>query len=143
MGDGRPQFPRSTDPRRIGPRRRASIEVCLFDEFGEPVVMETLDLGPSGMFVRSDLVYEPGEELFVNLRLEAGPTFMVRGRVVRAQLGESGSPAGMGIKFVGLTPREERWLRWYAESRSGVDSPVPVLTHMPAADYSPARQLLP
>lgn len=142
MGDGRSRYPQSADL-RAAPRCEARVEVCLFDEFGEPVVMETLDVGPAGLFVRSDLIYEPGEELFVSLRLEGGPTFVLRGRVVRAQLGEGGRPAGMGIKFVGLTEREDRWLRWYAEQRTGEASPAPVFVGQPTVDFSAARQILP
>lgn len=99
--------------RRIGQRRSVIQEVSLFDESGEPIVLETVDIGPRGVFVRSDLLFDPGEELWVSLRIPEGPKLVVRGRVVRGDLGRAGETAGMGISFVDLTAREESWLRRY------------------------------
>jgi hypothetical protein len=83
-----------------------STEVCLFDESGEPVVLETCDLGPSGMFIRSELVYEPGDELWLSFHVPGGPKIVARGRVVRGQLGGRSTTAGMGVAFIDLTERE-------------------------------------
>jgi hypothetical protein len=99
--------------RRIGQRRAVVQEVSLFDESGEPIILETIDIGPRGVFVRSDLLFDPGEELWVSLRIPEGPKLVVRGRVVRGDLGTMGEVAGMGISFVDLTAREESWLRRY------------------------------
>ena len=143
MGDGRPRNHVSVQARRTGPRRRSNVEVCLFDEFGEPVVLETLDLGPAGVFVKSDLVYDPGQELFVTLRLEGGPAFVLRGRVVRAQLGDGSGPAGMGIEFLGLGEREERWLRWYAGQGAGAVAHEPALSEVPSDLGQTARHFFP
>ncbi len=99
--------------RRSGLRRPLIEEVSLFDETGEPIILETCDLGPRGVFVRSDLLFDPGEELWISLKIPSGPKLVVRGRVVHGHLGGAGQPAGMGISFVDLTAGEENCLRRY------------------------------
>ena len=101
------------DGRRAGPRRPMVEEVSLFDESGEPIVLETTDVSPRGVFVKSDLLFDPGEELWISMKLPSGPKLVVRGRVIHGHLGGSGQPAGMGISFVDLTAREETSLRHF------------------------------
>lgn len=100
--------------RRVGPRRPLSTDVCLLDETGEPVVLEATDLGPGGVFVQSELLLEPGEEMWVSLHVPGGPKIVARGRVVRGQVEEETGPPGMAIAFVDLTDREAGYLTDYA-----------------------------
>lgn len=111
------------EARRAGPRRTVAQDVCLFDESGEPIVLESLDIGPRGVFVRSDVLLEPGQDLWVSLSVPGGPKLVVRGRVIRGELGLEGRPAGMGIAFVDLTAREEAWLQRFARDEIGHENP--------------------
>ena len=104
--------------RRIGPRRSFATDVCLFDESGEPVVLAAADLGPGGMFITSEILYEPGEELWVSFRLPTGPKFVVRGRIIRGQLGNDELPSGMAIAFTDLTEREQGYLGGFVEQET-------------------------
>ena len=110
------------DSRRSGPRRQLIQEVSLFDELGEPVVLESLDLGPRGVYVRSDILFDPGEEMWISMSVPTGPKLVVRGRIAHGQLGDEETPAGMGIEFVDLTAREESWIRHYLCEDSGQES---------------------
>jgi hypothetical protein len=107
------------EARRAGPRRTVAQDVCLFDESGEAIVLESIDIGPRGVFVRSDVLLEPGQDLWVSLSVPGGPKLVVRGRVIRGELGLDGRPAGMGIAFVDLTAREESWLQQFARDEIG------------------------
>lgn len=104
--------------RRISRRRSFATDACLFDESGEPVVLETVDLGEGGIFVLSELLLEPGEELWVSFRLPSGPKLVVRGRVVHGQLGSKSLPPGMGIEFLDLSDRERGSIGVYLEQGS-------------------------
>lgn len=111
------------EARRAGPRRTVVQDVCLFDETGEAIVLESVDIGPRGVFVRSDVLLEPGEDLWVSLSVPGGPKLVIRGRVIRGELGIDGRPAGMGIAFVDLTAREEAWLQRFARDEIGHENP--------------------
>lgn len=113
--------------RRVGPRRPLSTDVCLLDETGEPVVLEAKDLGPGGVFVQSELLLEPGEELWVSLHVPGGPKIVARGRVVRGQVEEESGPPGMAIAFVDLTEREAGYLNDYASQEMVEDTCWPIL----------------
>ena len=113
--------------RRVGPRRPLSTDVCLLDETGEPVVLEAKDLGPGGVFVQSELLLEPGEELWVSLHVPGGPKIVARGRVVRGQVEEESGPPGMAIAFVDLTEREAGYLNDYASQEMAEDTCWPIL----------------
>jgi hypothetical protein len=113
-------FSNESDDRRLaGVRRTALQEVCLFDDSGEPFLLETNDLSASGMFVCSDVLLEPGQNLWVSFTIPNGPKLVVRGKVVRGHLGGDGKPSGMGVEFVDLTAREEAWLRKFTSDENG------------------------
>lgn len=67
------------------------------------IMFDTQDLSVGGAFIRSDLLFEIGEELDLAFTLPSG-AIRARGRVVRVQR-DSGddASAGMGIQFVGLS----------------------------------------
>lgn len=124
------------DRRRGSPRRPFSTDVCLFDESGEPVVLETIDLGTDGLFVSSELLYEPGEELWVSFRLPTGSKIVVRGRIVRGQLGNTRFPPGMGIEFVDLSDRERSCLGGFIEQGAAEECPWPDLSGVTSRENS-------
>ena len=109
--------------RKAGRRRSLIQDVSLFDDSGEPVVLPADNLGPRGMFVKSDILFEPGEELWISFNVPDGPKVVVKGQIVRGEFGGEGKPAGMGITFTDLTPRERQWLeRASSESDDETDA---------------------
>lgn len=68
------------------------------------IEFDTHDLSLGGAFVRSDLLFEVGEELTLSFTLPAGQTVRARSRVVRVvrDTGDDGVP-GMGVEFLTLT----------------------------------------
>jgi uncharacterized protein (TIGR02266 family) len=69
------------------------------------------DLSLGGAFLRSDLLFEVGEE--VDLEFDVAPRRKVRARarVVRVIREQSGGPPGMGIAFVDLSESDREALR--------------------------------
>ena len=65
---------------------------------------DTQDVSVGGAFVRSDLLFEIGEELALVFALPSGHKVQARGKVVRVarDTGDDGTAAGMGIQFVAL-----------------------------------------
>ena len=68
------------------------------------IQFDTQDLSVGGAFVRSDLLFEVGEELGLTFGLPDGKQVRARGRVVRVarETGDEGV-AGMGIEFLDLS----------------------------------------
>ncbi len=63
------------------------------------------------MFLRSDLLFEVGESLSLEIPLAVGETLAARGRVAWVTRGSSGDmPAGMGIEFEKLSAQDRRRL---------------------------------
>lgn len=69
--------------------------------------LDSLDLSEGGAFLRSDLLFEVGEELHLDIPLGAGQSLTATGRVAWVTRGTSGAAAGMGIAFTRL-PEETR-----------------------------------
>lgn len=69
------------------------------------IELTTQDVSAGGAFVRSDLLFEVGEEFVLAFELPSGRTIKARGRVVRVarELGDEGGVPGMGIQFVDLS----------------------------------------
>ena len=68
---------------------------------------DSSDLSAGGAFLRSDLLFEVGEVL--NLQIDLSPTNRISavGRVVRVSRGTAQDRvAGMGIEFVDLSPAD-------------------------------------
>lgn len=97
-------------------RRSAELPVLVSDAANRVkagIRFGTTEVSAGGAFLRSDLLFEVGEIL--NLQIEIPPNRRIQavGRVVRvsrggAQAGESGHDrlAGMGIEFVDLSPAD-------------------------------------
>jgi hypothetical protein len=69
---------------------------------------DTQDVSVGGAFIRSDLLFEIGEELALAFLLPSGHTIKARGKVVRVarDTGDDGTAAGMGIQFVSLSDQD-------------------------------------
>jgi Tfp pilus assembly protein PilZ len=68
------------------------------------IVFDTQDISAGGAFIRSDLLFEIGEELAVGFTLPSGSEITARAKVVRVSRdGDDGSAPGMGIQFLQLS----------------------------------------
>jgi Tfp pilus assembly protein PilZ len=73
--------------------------------------LNTADLSEGGAFLRSDLLFEVGETLSLEIPLVGDETLAARGRVAWVTRGGGAqSPAGMGIEFEKLSPQDRRRL---------------------------------
>jgi len=90
------------------------------DNMGE-MLLDTLDLGSGGAFLRSDLLLEPGDELVVTFALpEAQSNIQTKARVawVTQDRGPYGV-AGMGLAFTDLTREARLAIDGFVRSQSG------------------------
>lgn len=78
---------------------------------------DTRDLSVGGAFLRSDLLFEVGEELDVEFQLPGGGTVRARARVAHVARdhvdGVAQTAAGMGISFSNLSERDREAVRAY------------------------------
>lgn len=88
-------------------RRPVELPVLVSDAANKvkaAIRFEAADVSPGGAFLCSDLLFEIGEVLNLNIELP-GRQIQARGRVVRVSRGSSpDQPPGMGIEFVDLSP---------------------------------------
>ena len=92
----------SKDVRRAHPRVSYEQKIRLLGADGKPVIVgRTLNLSPSGIYVRAPAGCEIGSEVTCDLPLPGG-TRQLRGRVARTQSLPDDS-TGIGIQFVDLT----------------------------------------
>jgi c-di-GMP-binding flagellar brake protein YcgR len=74
---------------------------------------DTRDLSLGGAFLRSDLLFEVGEELSIELEIAAEAPLCTRARVVRVDA-DHAAP-GMGIAFADLSEHDREAVRtWLA-----------------------------
>lgn len=75
------------------------------------VRLDTTDLSEGGLFLRSDLLFEVGEDLTLEIPLGDGKTTIAAGRVAWVTRGTGKkSSAGMGIEFARLSAHDRRAL---------------------------------
>jgi c-di-GMP-binding flagellar brake protein YcgR len=69
------------------------------------ITFDTQDVSVGGAFIRSDLLFEIGEELQLAINLPSGRTVRAIGRVVRVarDTGDEGAAPGMGVQFSRLS----------------------------------------
>jgi Tfp pilus assembly protein PilZ len=88
-------------------RRPVELPVLVSDAANKvkaAIRFEAADVSPGGAFLCSDLLFEIGEVLNLNIELP-GRQIQARGRVVRVSRGSTpDQPPGMGIEFVDLSP---------------------------------------
>jgi hypothetical protein len=75
------------------------------------VRLDTADLSEGGLFLRSDLLFEVGEDLTLEIPLGGGRTTTASGRVAWVTRGTGAkASAGMGIEFARLSAHDRRAL---------------------------------
>ena len=98
---------REKRPRRQHERRPVELPVVIEDAANRvrgKVRFDSKDLSVGGAFLRSDLLFEVGEEVRVEFSLPNGHRIHGRGRVVRvSRERDEGQEPGMGIEFIALT----------------------------------------
>ena len=75
------------------------------------VRLDTADLSEGGLFLRSDLLFEVGEDLTLEIPIGDGKVTVARGRVAWVTRGSGKkAAAGMGIEFARLSDHDRRAL---------------------------------
>lgn len=95
-------------------RRDLTTNVVVQDSEGWEIPLDSVDISPTGIFVRSDFLFEIGEEHTLIFEVEGKGMFRVRARVARVEepqeddmfAGADFRP-GMGYEFVDT--EEETW----------------------------------
>ena len=72
---------------------------------------DTQDLSLGGAFLRSDLLFEVGEEVLVEFEPVRRHKIRARARVVRVVREHTDGSAGMGIAFIDLSERDRELVR--------------------------------
>jgi len=103
----------SGDTRRFS-RRDALLPVVVHaagNKVEAGIRLDTADMSEGGAFLQSDLLFEVGESLSLEIPVAAGETLAARGRVAWVTRGgDDKTPAGMGIEFDKLSPQDRRRL---------------------------------
>ncbi len=107
------QAPRPRNARRHD--RKSALIPVLVRAAGNKVQagqrLQTDDLSEGGLFLRSDLLLEVGEDLTLEIHLPAGRVTVASGRVAWVTRGSGRkSMAGMGIEFARLSSHDRRAL---------------------------------
>ncbi len=78
---------------------------------------EAKDFSAGGAFLRSDLLFEVGEQLKLEIQLPGGRLVHAGGRVVRVSrdLGDDRVP-GMGMEFISLSPEDRTAIQAFLRS---------------------------
>ena len=86
--------------------------------------LDTTDLSEGGLFLRSDLLFEVGEDLSIEIPTADGKITVASGRVAWVTRGSGKkSSAGMGIEFARLSDNDRRAL---TDSLRALATPEPV-----------------
>lgn len=95
-------------------RRPLETNVVVQDQDGWEIPLESVDISPTGIFVRSDYLFEIGEEHTLIFQVQNKGMFRLRARVARVEEPDADEPflgadlrPGMGYEFVDTA--EETW----------------------------------
>jgi hypothetical protein len=85
--------------------------------------LDSADLSEGGTFLRSELLFEIGETLTLEISLPTGAVVRTAARVVRvAREKDPAAVHGMGIEFTGITPEDRQRIQegtpWQRPSKS-------------------------
>ena len=78
-----------------------------------------LELSENGIFLKTASVESEGQHVTVRLELPNEERFTVLGKVVRTVKGGLIAAAGMGIRFMDLTPSQRQSIGQFVAMRSG------------------------
>ncbi len=94
------------------------VSIELVDEQGDAMAFDCFDLSAVGVYLHSDLLLYEGEELLLRLSLPSSRRpFSVKGKVVRADVGDGQGSAGMGVAFCDMGHDAREQLRCYVARR--------------------------
>jgi hypothetical protein len=120
------QAPRPRNQRRYD-RKRALVPVVVRaagNKIKAGIRLDTADLSEGGLFLRSDLLFEVGEDLSIEIPTGDGKVTVARGRVAWVTRGSGKkASAGMGIEFARLSDQDRRAL---SENLRALATPEPV-----------------
>ena len=95
-------------------RRDLETHVVIQDQEGWEIPLESVDISPTGIFVRSDFLFDVGEEHTLIFNLEEKGMFRLRARVARVEepseedvFASADLRPGMGYEFVDT--EEDAW----------------------------------
>jgi len=107
--------PPPTRATRQHERRQVELPVVLVDEANRvrgKIRFDSRDISVGGAFLRSDLLFEIGEELRIEFSLPEGPRVRARGRVVRVSRERDAEHVpGMGVEFTDLSDSDRDAVR--------------------------------
>lgn len=93
-------------------RRRAELPVVVRaagNKVDGGIRLDSADLSEGGAFLRSDLLFEIGEIVTLEIPLPSGQVVSASGKVVRvSRTDEEEQVPGMGIEFTKLSPNDRR-----------------------------------
>ncbi len=95
--------------RRIGTRRSTDdLKVCILDESGISIPLDLFDLSPTGAYIKSDLLFSPGEKLNLELNLPyLDKPLVLEAVVTRGELFQPERGPGMGVAFDSLRLKDK------------------------------------
>lgn len=103
--------PQKSSRRRTGFSRRErekSVLVELTDDQGNNILFDHFELSSTGLFLHSDYLLCPGDQVKLGLRLSTcDEPLEVQGEVIRSETGNDGLRPGMSIVFKSM-PRNDR-----------------------------------
>ncbi|MFP4597351.1 MAG: PilZ domain-containing protein [Persicimonas sp.] len=95
-------------------RRQLSLDVVVQDSEGWEIPLESFDISPTGIFVRSDFLFDVGEVHTLIFQVEGRGMFRVNARVARVEAPDEDDTfaatdvrPGMGYEFV--ETKEDTW----------------------------------
>jgi hypothetical protein len=97
-------------------RRPAELSILVRTTTRQPTLggihLDLANLSEGGAFLRSDLLFEIGEALNLEIPLPSGSVVKTAARVVRvARDKDPAAVHGMGIEFTGLSPQDRRLIQ--------------------------------
>ena len=93
------------------PADRATVH--LLDDDGSLIPFESFDLSAGGIYLRSELLYYPGDELILQIDIPGlSEPLVIIGEVIRVDVDNTSTP-GMGVAFWSLTSAERYILNNY------------------------------
>jgi uncharacterized protein (TIGR02266 family) len=100
----------SSDQRRFA-RKQVAVEIRVDGSpaFGH-LSFDSGDISVGGAFLQSEVLYDEGEVLDLELRLPAGAPLRTRARIAWVRRVDPDGAAGMGVQFEDLAPAERQRL---------------------------------
>jgi len=105
--------------RRASQRRDGrGVWMEMTDGAGRAIPFDCFDLSAVGVYLRSDLLLSPGEDVLLTLRLPPlWRPVCISGTVVRSETGGERHGPGMGVAFVEMGDEARESLRRYVAQR--------------------------